>query len=154
MSQCSTATEKRDYPSTSHLYGIAEILSADDGSVSHPSDGRVSIGGPDRNDNYAYAVVKGGVVSCSSEIAPPTASLTALLDNTAKEPVKDVVLGHGGSWFLQYTDGTYKFDLAGRYQELSQILQSGVTNIQVGACRLAAVYAKFLQMERLLRAHC
>ena len=76
-----------------------------------------------------------------SKIALLPASLTAALDNgnAAKKPFRDVVLGHGGAWFLQYTDGSFEFDFAGRYQELTQILCSGITDIQAGAYSYFAV---------------
>jgi len=125
-----------DYPQNSHLYEIAKILFSKDG-VSHPSDERISIGGPpDRNsNNRSYVVVKGGVAFYSSSKTSPSlpASLAAALDIAAdsKKPIRDVVLGQGGAWFLQYANGNYGYDLAGRYTELLRILEAGVGDIQV-----------------------
>ncbi|KAK0624047.1 hypothetical protein B0T14DRAFT_517461 [Immersiella caudata] len=124
-----------NYAKDTHLYGITNILFAKNDGPSHPSEERISIGGPssDKSSQHTYIVVKGGVVYLPpSKTTPLPASLTATLDNEKrlKKPVRDVVLGHGGAWFLQYTDGTYKFDFAGRYQELEQILQSDVPDIQ------------------------
>lgn len=99
--------------------------------MSHPSDERISIGGPERDSNRPYVVVKGGAVFHSSNTAPLSASLITALDNAAKKPVRDLVLGSGDGWFLQYTDGTYEFDFGGQYQQLTQILQGGITGIQV-----------------------
>jgi len=86
------------YASNPELRRIRDFFTEDD-SFGHPSRWRL-VHGP----NSSYWATKGSKWIASPTGLPP--SFLALLERDGRRQIKEVALGYGGAWWVQYVDRT------------------------------------------------